>query len=72
MHLPTNGPARSEPIKPVTITVETFIQMFGLGRTTVFRLMSEGRLQRVHIGRRTLITMASAEALIAQGTSELE
>jgi excisionase family DNA binding protein len=72
MQQPAKGPPRPEPIKPVTITVETYTQMFGLGRTTVFRLLSEGKLERVRIGRRTLITMASAEALIESSARNVE
>ncbi|MNU45828.1 Helix-turn-helix domain protein [compost metagenome] len=37
----------------------------GLGLTTIFALMKEGRLKRVKIGRSTLIPRSSLEALIA-------
>lgn len=52
-------------IKPVAVTIPTFTKMFGIGRTTAYSLIAQGRLHRVRIGRRTLITVASAEALIA-------
>lgn len=52
-------------IKPVALTIPTFTKMFGIGRTTAYSLIREGRLERVRIGGRTLITMASAEALLA-------
>ena len=56
--------------KPVAITVQTFTHIFGVGRTTAFALMRQGRLERVRINGRTLITMVSAEALIAQKGGE--
>lgn len=35
-----------------------------VGRTTVYRLLREGELQSVKIGRRTLITSASIDAYV--------
>lgn len=52
-------------IKPVAVTIPTFTKMFGIGRTTAYSLINEGRLERVRIGRRTFIMVASAEALIS-------
>lgn len=40
----------------------------GLGRTKLFELCATGELVVVKIGRRTLVTAASAEALIARHT----
>jgi hypothetical protein len=56
-------------IKPVAVTIPTFTKMFGIGRTTAYSLIRDGRLHRVRIGRRTLITVASAEALIAASSA---
>jgi hypothetical protein len=38
--------------------------MLGLGRTSIFRLIREGRLDVVRIGRRTLVKAQSIRALI--------
>lgn len=38
----------------------------GIGRTTTYRLMEAGLLERVKIGRRTLITVASIKALAGE------
>jgi excisionase family DNA binding protein len=38
--------------------------MLGLSRTTVDKLMNEGRLQRVKVGRRALITRKSIDLYV--------
>lgn len=40
-------------------------RMLGLGRSTIYRLISEGQLETRHIGRRTLITKEAIERLQA-------
>ncbi len=39
----------------------------GIGRTTAYRLMDIGKLEKVKIGRRTLIKVASIKALADEG-----
>ena len=59
------------PAKRLTVTIDTTRQISGLGNTTIFGLIKNGRLEAVHVGRRTLITMRSLEALLTpQGRSE--
>jgi excisionase family DNA binding protein len=41
--------------------------MLSLGRTTIYRLISEGKLDVVRIGRRTLIRMTSIQILARDG-----
>jgi excisionase family DNA binding protein len=38
--------------------------MLRIGKTKIYALMAEGRLQRVKIGSRSLIPLASVEALL--------
>ncbi|WP_448398975.1 helix-turn-helix domain-containing protein [Mycolicibacterium pulveris] len=38
----------------------------GISRTAIYRLAGEGRLKKIRIGRRGLITMASIKALVDQ------
>lgn len=38
----------------------------GIGRSTTYRLMDAGRLEKVKIGRRTLIKVASIKALAGE------
>lgn len=51
-------------MKPLTLTVSAFCQASGVDRTKTYDLIRAGELDIVKIGRRTLITVASAEALI--------
>ena len=51
--------------KPLTVTVGTAKTHSGLGNTTLWRLIKERQLEIVHVGRRTLITYRSLEALLA-------
>jgi excisionase family DNA binding protein len=39
----------------------------GLGMTTIYKLMKEGRLKRVKIGRSTVIPRSSLAALVGEG-----
>jgi len=52
-------------LKLLTITVATACKITGLGNTTVWGLIRDGRLETVRIGRRTLIIFRSLEALVA-------
>ncbi|MCL6741766.1 helix-turn-helix domain-containing protein [Sphingomonas sp. RB56-2] len=38
----------------------------GIGRSTAYRLIQNGRLETIKIGRRTLITIASIRALAGE------
>lgn len=42
----------------------------GIGRSTAYRLIDEGRLEAVKIGRRTLIRVSSIRALAGEGASD--
>ena len=52
-------------LKPLTVTVATARTISGLGNTTIWALLKEGKLEAVRVGRRTLITFRSIEALLA-------
>lgn len=51
--------------KPLTVTVATAKKLSGLGNTTIWALIKDRTLETVHVGRRTLITYRSLEALLA-------
>ena len=51
--------------KPLTVTVATARKLSGLGNTTLWGLIKDRKLDTVHVGRRTLITFRSLEALLA-------
>ena len=48
---------------PLAVSVKQFCSLTSLGRTTAFKLISEGKLQTLAIGGRTLILWRSIEAL---------
>jgi excisionase family DNA binding protein len=47
------------------VSIKETIEMLGVGRSTIYRLIGEGQLQTRHIGRRTLVSRASIDALFA-------
>lgn len=47
-----------------TISVKDLVAMSGLSKTTIFKLIAEHRLQTTKVGRRRLISLASAQALL--------
>lgn len=53
-------------MEPLAISIESTIQVLGVGRTSIFRLIREHKLQVVRIGRRTLVKMESIRALVDQ------
>lgn len=65
-------PVEVVPVRPQpAATPEGFLgypeaaQRIGVGETKLRELIGEGRLERVHIGRRALITSASVDAYVA-------
>ncbi|MDE3017252.1 MAG: helix-turn-helix domain-containing protein [Pseudomonadota bacterium] len=59
----------NEPIKskPITVTVNSALDLTGLGRTKLYELIGSGQLKTVTIGRRRLIVYSSLEALAQDG-----
>ena len=53
----------------LTLRVDEVCKALGIGRTTVYKLIGQGDLEALKIGRRTVITMRSAEALINRSVS---
>lgn len=51
-------------MEKLALTVAEVCSAVGIGRTTVYKLVAQGDLEILKIGRRTLITMCSAKALI--------
>lgn len=44
-------------------------RVLGIGRSTTYRLIEEGRLETVKIGRRTLIRVSSIKALAGDSSA---
>lgn len=52
-----------------TLSVNEFCECVGIGRTKAYELLAQGELEVVRIGRRTLITMRSVDALLERSAS---
>jgi excisionase family DNA binding protein len=56
--------ATSEASEPLTLSIKDAARRLGLGRTTIYKLIGNGRLHTVKVGNRTLIRMESVRGLI--------
>lgn len=54
----------------LTLRINEFCRLSGLGRSTAWKLIQNGTLETVKVNRCTLIKMDSVEALL--GTSKVE
>lgn len=52
-------------MQPITATINDTAKALGLGRTSIYSLIREGRLEAIKMGRRTLIKVESIHRLIA-------
>ena len=52
-------------ISPITVTVKTARKLTGLGNTSVWKLIKDGRFRSVQVGKRRLIYLNSIKALLA-------
>jgi excisionase family DNA binding protein len=50
--------------EPLTVTLQEARRLTGLGSTTLYRLIREGKLQTLKVGTRTLIVYSSIKLLI--------
>jgi excisionase family DNA binding protein len=50
-------------IEPVAISVNNAARTLGIGRTSIYALLKDGRLDAIKIGRRTLLTTDSIRRL---------
>jgi excisionase family DNA binding protein len=51
-------------MEPIAVSVNDAAKALSLGRTSIYALIKEGRLESLKLGRRTLIKTASIRALI--------
>lgn len=51
-------------MEPVTISITGAAKALGLGRTTIYGLIADGRLESIKVGSRHLIKTASIRQLI--------
>ena len=53
------------PLEPLAYSVNEAIRVSSLGRTRLYQLINEGKLEARKVGKRTLIPAASLRRLIA-------
>ena len=54
----------------VMLTVAQFCRSYGIGKTKCYELIENGELVKAKIGRRTLITVESAERLVRRSIGD--
>lgn len=52
-------------MEPLAISIKDTAKTLGLGRTSVYALIAQGRLEAIKIGRRTLVRVESIRLLVA-------
>ena len=57
-------------MKAILASIPDAQRALGIGRTTAYRLIDEGKLETVKIGRRTLIRIASIRALAGEAAQD--
>jgi hypothetical protein len=57
-------------MKPLAVTVGTACTLSGLGPTSIWKAVKQGRLEVVRVGRRTLVTFSSLERLLAPDAAQ--
>jgi len=53
-------------MQELLLPVNTTAANLGLGRTKIYQLIADGELNLVKVGKKSLITVASIEALVAR------
>ena len=55
-------------MEPIAVSINNAAQALSLGRTSIYQLINEGRLEARKLGRRTLVTTESIRALVDGAT----
>lgn len=55
----------SRSMRPLAVSVKTARELIGVGNTSMWALIKSGQVDVIRPGRRTLVVLASLEALIA-------
>ncbi|WLT31129.1 helix-turn-helix domain-containing protein [Geothrix sp. PMB-07] len=66
MRTPTPQPKAAPVVAAVSYSVEDAARALGIGRSLAFRLIREGQLGAVKIGRRTVVPVKECEAFLAR------
>lgn len=52
-------------MEPLAVSIKDAAKALGVGRTTIYAMIADGRLDAFKVGRRTLVRMASIRRVIA-------
>jgi len=55
---------------PICISINETVRVLGIGRTKVYELIKDGRLEVVKIDRRTMVRTASIRTLAGEGDAD--
>jgi excisionase family DNA binding protein len=59
-------------MEPIATSINGAAKALSLGRTSIYALIKEGRLETVKVGRRTLVKTTSVRALLGEGAPRPE
>ena len=53
-----------EMVEPLVLSIKDATRLIGLSRSTIYKMIGDGQLETIKIGRRTLIRTASIRSLV--------
>jgi excisionase family DNA binding protein len=53
-------------MEPISVSIIEAAKMIGLGRTSIYAMIADGRLEAFKVGRRTLVRVESIKRLVAK------
>lgn len=53
-------------MEPIATTIKDAARALGVGKTHVYALIRQGRLEKLKLGRRTLVTIDSIRRLVSE------
>ncbi|WP_375397205.1 helix-turn-helix domain-containing protein [uncultured Sphingomonas sp.] len=53
--------------QPLTLRINDAARALGIGRTHLYRLIGDGKIETVQLGRRRLVKLASLKKLVEEG-----
>lgn len=55
-------------MEPLALSINDAAKILSLGRTSIYAMIGDGRLEAFKLGRRTLIRMESVRRIVASAT----